>query len=133
MDKTILDGKKILVAGAGVSGIGAAGLLYKAGYSATIYDGNTSLDLDAVKEKLPEGMTPSFELGTEAEKLADDYDLLILSPGIPVSSELAKAFCDREKPVIGEIELAWLFSKGRIAAITGTNGKTTTTALVGRY
>ena len=76
-------------------------------------------------------MEISFELGEFKEELADKYDMLILSPGISIHKPVAKAFYDRKKPVWGEIELAAHFAKGKIAAITGTNGKTTTTALVG--
>lgn len=127
----MLQDKKILIAGAGVSGVGAAGLLGKAGCGATIYDGNTDLDVEAIKEKLPKDMKISFELGEFRKELAKTYDMLILSPGISAFGPVAKAFSDQGKPVWGEIELASAFSKGRIAAITGTNGKTTTTALVG--
>ena len=127
----MLKNKKILIAGAGISGIGAAGLLGNAGYDAVIYDGNPDLDKEAVRNRLPARMEISFELGEFRPELADDYDLLILSPGISVNAPIAAAFKERNKPVWGEIELAYVFSKGRIAAITGTNGKTTTTALVG--
>ena len=126
-----LKSEKILIAGAGISGIGAAALLGKAGIAAAIYDGNEELDKEAVAAKLPEGMEISFELGEFKEELADKYDMLILSPGISIHKPVAKAFYDRKKPVWGEIELAAHFAKGKIAAITGTNGKTTTTALVG--
>ena len=126
-----LKSEKILIAGAGISGIGAAALLGKAGIAAAIYDGNEELDKEAVAAKLPDGMEISFELGEFKEELADKYDMLILSPGISIHKPVAKAFYDRKKPVWGEIELAAHFAKGKIAAITGTNGKTTTTALVG--
>ena len=126
-----LKSEKILIAGAGISGIGAAALLGKAGIAAAIYDGNEELDKDAVAAKLPDGMEISFELGVFKEELADKYDMLILSPGISIHKPVAKAFYDRKKPVWGEIELAAHFAKGKIAAITGTNGKTTTTALLG--
>ncbi|MCI6858561.1 MAG: UDP-N-acetylmuramoyl-L-alanine--D-glutamate ligase [Eubacterium sp.] len=123
--------KRILIAGAGISGIGAAALLGKAGIPSTIYDGKEDLDRKAVLAKMPEGTQLSFLLGEFHEETADQYDLLILSPGISVHKPVAKAFYERKKPVWGEIELASHFAKGRIAAITGTNGKTTTTALVG--
>lgn len=126
-----LKSKKILIAGAGISGIGAAALLGKAGIPAAIYDGNEALDQKAVVAKLPEGMEVSFELGEFKEELADKYDMLILSPGISIHQPVAQAFYVKNKPVWGEIELASHFAKGKIAAITGTNGKTTTTALVG--
>lgn len=127
----MLENKKILIAGAGVSGIGAATLLGKAGYAAAIYDGNISLDTEAIRARLPENMELTFELGEFREEWADQYDMLILSPGISIHHPMPQAFYDRKKPVWGEIELASWFAKGRIAAITGTNGKTTTTALVG--
>lgn len=127
----MLKNKKILIAGAGVSGLGAARLLGQAGCAAAIYDGNENLDTKMVKKQLPEEMSISFALGEYKESLADDYDLLVLSPGISVNSPVAQSFYKRNKPVWGEIELASYFARGRIAAITGTNGKTTTTALVG--
>ncbi|MBR0381489.1 MAG: UDP-N-acetylmuramoyl-L-alanine--D-glutamate ligase [Eubacterium sp.] len=126
-----LKDKKILIAGAGISGQGAACLLGKAGISADIYDGNPNLDEDAVRAKLPEGMEVTFLKGTYEDTYADAYDMLVISPGIPLTAAMPRSFADRNKPVWGEIELAAHFAKGRIAAITGTNGKTTTTALVG--
>lgn len=127
-----LSTKKILIAGAGVSGIGAAMLLVRAGMPAAIYDGNTALDKEKFRERFPENAELEFILGEVDPALADRFDLLVLSPGIPLDKPIVKIFTDRDKPVWGEIELASYFAKGRIAAITGTNGKTTTTALVGR-
>ena len=127
----MLEDKKILIAGAGVSGAGAAGLLGKAGLSAAIYDGNEKLDRKSFMGKIPVDMDVCFELGEFRDELADTYDMLVLSPGISIEAPVAQAFYRRGKPVWGEIELAYAFSKGKIAAITGTNGKTTTTALVG--
>ncbi len=123
--------KKILVAGAGISGMGAAGLLAKAGVPSVIYDGNTELDKEKAYQKLPKGAQVSFLLGDWEETYADRFDLLILSPGISFKAPIATSFYERKKPVWGEIELAFHFARGKIAAITGTNGKTTTTALVG--
>ena len=127
----MLKGKNILIAGAGISGIGAAKLLGQAGYNAAIYDGNKELNTKAIQTQLPETMQIKFELGEYRDSLAEQYDMLILSPGISINSPIARSFYDREKIVWGEIELAAHFAKGKIAAITGTNGKTTTTALVG--
>ena len=127
-----LSDKKILIAGAGVSGIGAAQLLGRAGMSAAIYDGNVDLDKESIRSKVPEDMQLDFVLGEVTPDLADHFDLLVMSPGIPTDRPIATVFYERNKPVWGEIELAYHFSKGRIAAITGTNGKTTTTALVGK-
>ena len=127
----MLKGKKILIAGAGISGVGAARLLGEAGFDAAIYDGNEQLDTAAIKAQMPEGMNLCFELGDFQERIADQYDMLILSPGISIHKPVAETFYKQGKPVWGEIELAYYFSKGKIAAITGTNGKTTTTALTG--
>lgn len=126
-----LKGKKILVAGAGKSGQAACALLAHIDCVIGVYDGNTELDKNIILKQLPEGAKVAFELGDFEDKLADEYDLLVLSPGISIHKPVAKAFYDRQKPVWGEIELAAWFAKGKIAAITGTNGKTTTTALVG--
>lgn len=127
-----LSTKKILIAGAGISGVGAAQLLGKAGIAATIYDGNTELDKEGIRDRVPEDMKLDFALGEADPSLAEKYDILILSPGISIHKPIAKMFYDANKPVWGEIELAAHFAKGKIAAITGTNGKTTTTALVGK-
>ena len=126
-----LEEQKILVAGAGVSGIGAAGLLAEKGIPVSIYDGNEQLNREELLGKLPAGTRLTLELGAYRPELADAYDMLILSPGISVNSDIARSFYDRGKPVWGEIELASYYSRGKTAAITGTNGKTTTTALVG--
>lgn len=127
----MLKGKKILIAGAGISGIGAAKLLGEAGCDAAIYDGNEELNTAAIINQMPDGMKLTFELGEFRETVSEDYDMLILSPGISIHKPVAEAFYKRNKPVWGEIELASYFARGKIAAITGTNGKTTTTALVG--
>ena len=126
-----LPGKNILIAGGGRSGVGAAILLAQNGIRASVYDGNEALDCEAILGKLPDNASLDFVLGPYDEAVADRYDLLILSPGISVNSPIARSFYDRKKPVWGEVELAWRFARGRLAAITGTNGKTTTTALTG--
>lgn len=125
-----LNGKKVLVAGTGVSGIGAARLLMKLGAQVTLYDGNTSVTEEDIRKKL-DGAEVSCVIGEMTKEIAKDYDLMVLSPGISAFGPLAMAFKDLHIPVWGEIELAYQASKGKLAAITGTNGKTTTTALVG--
>lgn len=125
-----LNGKKVLVAGTGVSGIGAARLLMKLGAQVTLYDGNTSVTEEDIKKKL-DGACAGCVIGEMTKEIAKDYDLMVLSPGISAFGPLAMIFKELNIPVWGEIELAYQASKGKIAAITGTNGKTTTTALVG--
>lgn len=123
--------KKITIAGAGISGIAAANLLDSVGACVTLYDGNAGLSKDEVKAKLKEGYAGSFCFGEFNEELKENTDILVMSPGVPCDLPFVLALKDRGVPVIGEIELAYLFSKGKIVAITGTNGKTTTTALTG--
>ncbi|MBS7007915.1 UDP-N-acetylmuramoyl-L-alanine--D-glutamate ligase [Anaerostipes sp.] len=126
-----LKDKKVLVAGAGKSGIGSADLLIRSGASVTLYDGNRDLSPGDVYGRLNEKKEIPLILGELKAEDTDAFDLLVLSPGISVNAPVSKYFAEAGKPVWSEIELAYQVSKGRIAAITGTNGKTTTTALVG--
>lgn len=127
----LLQDKNFLVAGAGKSGIGSVKLLLQSGARVSLWDGNTKLDQKELYEKLFEKRKISVFLGELEEQQAKPFDLLVLSPGISVNSSIAKIFQAAGKPVWSEIELAYQISKGKIAAITGTNGKTTTTALIG--
>lgn len=125
-----LKGKKVLVAGSGISGIGAARLLEKLGAQVTIYDGNEALTQEDIEKKL-DGANARIVIGAMTKELASQCDLMVLSPGISAFGPLAMTFKELSIPVWGEVELAYQASKGKVAAITGTNGKTTTTALVG--
>lgn len=124
--------KKFLVAGAGKSGIGSVNLLLKTGADVSLYDGKEDLEKEALYEKLYEKKEIPLILGNITKEDVSKFDLLVLSPGISVNAPIAQMFYDQEKPVWSEIELAYQASKGRIAAITGTNGKTTTTAMLGK-
>lgn len=126
-----LKDKKILVAGAGKSGIGSVNLLLKTGASVALTDGKTDLDQDALYQKIDQNQKIPLILGEIKEEDADAFDLLVLSPGISVNAPIVSVFAEKGKPVWSEIELAYQAGKGKIAAITGTNGKTTTTALTG--
>lgn len=123
--------KRVVVAGAGKSGISAARLLLEHGAEVIIFDQNDKLDKLEVLYKLSDYEKAGVVLGTLEDGLLDTIDLMIISPGISVESAFVKEFQNRDIPVWSEIELAYHLAKGRIAAITGTNGKTTTTALVG--
>ncbi len=126
-----IQGKKVLIVGSGKSGIGAARLLGKTGAHPVLFDSNDTLEKDKIREKA--GEIPELEilLGVVPEEVQKEIALVVISPGVPVDApELAK-YRERQIPIWGEIELAYAFAKGRIAAITGTNGKTTTTTLVG--
>ncbi len=123
--------KKILIIGSGVSGIGAAKLLEKAGTVPTLYDSNENLKEEEVRARLPEGSKSKILLGKLPEALKKEIELVVLSPGVPVDLPLVEDMRKNGVDIWGEVELAYHFAKGRIAAITGTNGKTTTTSLVG--
>lgn len=124
-------GKKVLVFGSGISGIGAAGLLEERGAEVILYDGNKKLDQQAILEQLGEESKTKVILGAFPEELLDALDMVIISPGVPTDLPIVNKMHEKEIPVIGEIELAYLLGRGEVLAITGTNGKTTTTALLG--
>ena len=127
-----LTGKRVLVVGSGISGIAATELLKKKGCEVVLYDGNESLDIEALKEKAPVFRNVSILLGDLPKEQMEKMDLAVLSPGVPTDLPFVNSMREQGIPIWGEIELAYFFGKGRIAAITGTNGKTTTTALTGQ-
>ena len=125
-----LKGKKVLVFGAGKSGIGAADLLGSVGAQTIIYDGNENLDKEAVLHKPNRTYTPEIWAGAFPEGEMESLDLVVLSPGVPTDLPLVKSFYEKGLPVLSEFDLAYRTGKGEFLAITGTNGKTTTTALL---
>ena len=129
--KMEFSGKKVTVVGTGISGIGAVGLLNAVGAEVVLYDGNEKLKIEDIEKKLGT-YKAEIVLGELTKELTDSSDLLVISPGVPIDSPVVKAFEAAGVPVWGEVELAYAFDKGKVLAITGTNGKTTTTALVGQ-
>ena len=125
-------GKNVLVFGSGISGTAAAGLLEETGASVTLYDGNQDLDIQKLKSQLGMDTSVRIVLGTFPEEILDCLDLAVLSPGVPTDLPAVKEMVSRKIQVIGEVELAYAFGKGDVLAITGTNGKTTTTTLLGQ-
>ena len=126
-----LKGKKVLVFGSGISGIGAVELLGQVGALPVIYDGKADLDKEAVLHKINHKNVEIYA-GELPGSVRESLDLVVLSPGVPTDLPLVKSFYDQGLPVWGEVELAYRTGKGRVLAITGTNGKTTTTALLGK-
>ena len=123
--------RKILVAGCGISGIGAAGMLLEAGEQVILYDGNTALDPDSVLSSFEDARKPELVLGELTDALADSVKACVISPGISPEVPFAAVLKAHGVPILSEIEAAWKYEKGTVAAITGTNGKTTTTSLTG--
>ena len=128
--------KRVIVVGTGKSGISSAALLEKNGALPVIYDGNEKADREAVKaslrEKLGYETKTAIYTGTFPKEITDGIKLAVLSPGVPVDADFVVYMKEQGISVWGEIELAYHFAKGRVLAITGTNGKTTTTSLVGQ-
>ncbi|WP_343305579.1 UDP-N-acetylmuramoyl-L-alanine--D-glutamate ligase [Chitinophaga niabensis] len=118
---------KLVILGAGESGIGAALLGKQKGFEVFVSDGGQIKDI--YKQELAVNNIP-FEEGHHSWNIILEADEIVKSPGIPEKSELMKKVRERGVSVISEIEFAWRFSKDKkIIAITGSNGKSTTTAL----
>lgn len=126
-----LRGKTFLVVGTGISGIAAVKLLAKMQAEIILFDSNVELEYETIQKKLPEGLKFSLILGELPQEVMDKIQIAVLSPGVPTDLPIVIELEERKIPVWGEIELAWLCGKGKVFAITGTNGKTTTTALTG--
>ncbi len=126
-----LQNKKVLVVGTGISGIGACELLRQVGAKPVLFDGNEKLNIEELKAKLPGIKETDIVLGSVPKELMAELSLAVFSPGVPTDTPFADSFRNSRIPIWGEIELAYTYAKGVVAAITGTNGKTTTTTLVG--
>lgn len=131
MQKTNLAEKKVLVFGTGISGIGAAKLLEKVQAEVILYDGNEKLCKEEIRKKLPNDSKCEIVLGALSKELLESLDLVVMSPGVPLDIPAVEQIKAAGIPIWGEIELAYQMSEGMVLAITGTNGKTTTTALLG--
>ena len=124
-------GKRILVFGTGISGLSAADLLLEKGAEVVLFDGNRSLDPCRIRSHFAGKKEIELYLGDLPGEIAADLSLVVLSPGVPADLPLVEALRESGIPIWGEIELAYRCSAGSLLAITGTNGKTTTTTLLG--
>lgn len=125
-------GEKCLVIGSGISGVGSAVLLEHMGADVVLYDSDEKLTEALIREKLPIVSKVRCVAGDLPEEILASTETVVLSPGVPTDIPLVNALRERGAGIIGEIELGYQEEKGRVVAITGTNGKTTTTTLVGR-
>lgn len=123
--------KRVLVIGTGKSGINAGKLLLEKGAEIIIYDDNASLNVEELLSKFAEQEGIRVILGEINDKILSQVELAVISPGVPVDSAVANKVREYNIPIWSEIELAYHAGAGHLAAITGTNGKTTTTSLVG--
>lgn len=125
--------KKVLVAGCGKSGLCATALLARNGEKVILFDENEKLNKQDVLDKVEceDKTNITVHIGKLTDDIIAECSMMVISPGIPTDCEFANRVRDAKLPIWSEIELAYAYEKGRVAAITGTNGKTTTTTLVG--
>ena len=128
MNEFSVKGLHVVVVGAARSGVAAAELLVSRGARVTLSDASESF---AEADRLRKAGV-ALDLGGHSEEIFASADLIVLSPGVPADLPIVEAARQRGVPVIGELELAWRWLKGRVIAITGTKGKSTTTTLTGR-
>ena len=120
--------EKILVLGLSKSGISAAKLGINLGYD--VYITESKKDINELQVKELQNLGIKVEYGQHSKEFIEGSAFAITSPGIPPKSELFQRIQEKNIPIISEIEFAYLNSDTPFIAITGTNGKTTTTALV---
>lgn len=123
--------QRVLVAGTGISGISAARLILGRGGDVVLYDDNPGLQEAEIKSRFEDSSHIHVVLGELKRSDLLGVELCIISPGIPLTSPFVAVIDEARIPILGEIELAYQCGLGKLAAITGTNGKTTTTALTG--
>jgi len=121
-------GTRVVVVGGARSGVAAAHLLVRRGAEVTLNDRRPALD--AAADLAAAGVR--VVLGSHPAEVFESADLIVLSPGVPANHEAFAAARAAGVPIVGEVELASRWLRGRIIAITGTKGKSTTTALTGK-
>ena len=125
-----LRGKKVLVVGLARTGIECARFLVNQGAKVSVSDLRSETDLSQEIEALNE-LPIRYLLGGEERHWLNEVDLVVPSPGVPAANSLLQEACSRGIEILSEVELAYRFFRFPIVAITGTNGKSTTTTLVG--
>ena len=126
-----IEGRKALVLGAGKSGIASARFLAERGAVVALHDKKEVESWPDAARSLKESHKVGLMSGQIPSWLLDQIDLVVISPGVPTNTIPARYVDRKDGEVIGEVELAYRFIEGRIVGITGSNGKTTTTTLIG--
>lgn len=121
--------KKILVIGLGISGVACVKGLNRLGAEISVYDAS-SREMLSERLKELEGINAKYYLADDNFNI-DDIDLAIKSPGIKYETPIIQKLSAKNKKIISDIEAAYMVTRGTIVSITGTNGKTTTTTLIG--
>lgn len=125
----MLKDKKVIVVGLAKSGVSAIALLHQLGAVVTCTDIKSEEKLGELVDEVKPYISEAF-YGYHPEQVSN-YDLAVISPGVPLDIPFVNNLKENNVPIIGEVELAFRYSKGQFIGITGTNGKTTTTALTG--
>jgi UDP-N-acetylmuramoylalanine--D-glutamate ligase len=125
-----LAGKSVAIVGMARSGMAAAEFLWKRGVRVILSDSRPATALEPEIRSLNERHI-QYEAGSHSLGLFDSVDLIVVSPGVPLSLPVLRQAAQHGKAIVSEIELASRYLRGKVIAITGTNGKTTTTALTG--
>jgi UDP-N-acetylmuramoylalanine--D-glutamate ligase len=125
--------KKVLIMGLGKSGEAALKALARVGADVSVFDAkDIEWDNPELYKKIEELRIPAYLNGADVPAdSASPWDLLVMSPGVPVDLPLVKDAAEKGARIIGDLELAYEITPDTFVAITGTNGKTTTTTLVG--
>jgi UDP-N-acetylmuramoylalanine--D-glutamate ligase len=131
MSRMCFEGCKVLVVGMARSGLAAVRLLSSRGAEVIANDIKSITELSGSAAELSGRSNVHLELGIPADSLVNQAEAVFISPGVPIDSTFVKLAGKLGKPVIGELELGFMLISAPIVAITGTNGKTTTTALTG--
>ena len=126
-----LRGKKVLVFGGGISGIGSCRLLEDVGAEVILYEGNVKKDIAVMRDQLGAESKVRIIQGEFPDEEVKTLDLAVMSPGVPLDIAPVVLMKEAGVKIWGEIELAYICGKGEVLGITGTNGKTTTTSLLG--
>jgi UDP-N-acetylmuramoylalanine--D-glutamate ligase len=126
-----VSGRKTLILGAGRSGTASARFLAERGATVALHDRNDVETWSEAARSLKETHNIGLISGQIPSWLLDQIDLVVISPGVPTNTIPARYVDRKDGEVIGEVELAFRFMKGRVVGITGSNGKTTTTTLIG--
>lgn len=123
--------KTFLVVGSGKSGVAAVNLLSSKGSKIILLEGNINVKKEDIMSKFDEEVKFTLIIGDLPEEVMNKIDIAVLSPGVPTDLPFVITMQEKGIPIWGEIELAYRCGAGKLYAITGTNGKTTTTALTG--
>lgn len=131
MERKRMESRKVLVLGTGKSGVAAAKQVLTLGGQVVLFDSNEDLDQVKLLKNFRKKDKVTIRLGDLAPADLVGIELAVISPGISLDKPFVKLIDGAKIPIWGEIELAYQSSKGKLAAVTGTNGKTTTVSLIG--